>query len=59
MRRNRHKQIHKPTKETKYVEYSIRRIKRYIKLTVWVFLWFLIIMGIIWVVPEVWNWALG
>ena len=49
----------KGTRETRFVKYLIRRIKRYIKLTGWVFVWFLIIMAIIWVAPKVWNWALG
>jgi len=53
----RHKD--KGTRETMYVKYTTRRIKRYTILTIWIFLWFLIIMGIIWAVPKVWRLALG
>lgn len=59
MARFRHNRMHRPTRETSFVEYSVRRVKRYMRLTIWIFLWFLVIMGIIWVVPKVWNFVLG
>lgn len=49
----------KGTRETRFIKYSIRRVKRWFTLVVWLFLLFLLIMGLIWVVPKVWNWAVG
>lgn len=49
----------KGTKETRFIKYSTRRIKRLLKLTIWLFILFLLLMAIIWAVPKVWNLALS
>jgi hypothetical protein len=47
------------TKSAAYMEYSVRQIRRVAFIVIGLFLLFVVIMGIIWAVPRVWNWAMG
>ncbi len=49
----------KPSKESLWMGYFRRLIKRVIKVVLSLFILFLIVMGIIWAIPRVMNWALG
>ena len=49
----------KPTKEAYINRYIVRVIKRVTTIIFWLFVLFLLIMAIVWVIPKVWNWALG
>lgn len=53
-RRHRHS-----SQEAKATRYYARAIRRFISVTFWLFVLFLLVMGIIWAVPRVWYWALG
>ncbi len=45
----------KESNESRTTRYYIRMIKRITKLLIWIFVLFLIVMGIIWVVPRIWH----
>lgn len=49
----------KPTKWTLMIGYYTRSIKRAIEIAFWLFVLFLVIMGIIYAVPKIWHLALG
>lgn len=49
----------KPTKESLLTRYWVRLIKRVAKVVFWLFLLFLIVMGVTWAIPRVLSWALG
>jgi len=49
----------KSSKESRAMRYYVRAVKRFTTLAFWVFIAFCIVMGIVWAVPKVWNWALA
>ncbi len=49
----------KESDESKKMKYWVRAIKRFIKVIVWLFILFLIIMFITWTAPKIWYWALS
>ena len=49
----------KPTRESHFTKYLVRAIKRIAKVVVWLFILFLVVMGVIWVVPKVWKFVFG
>ena len=49
----------KPTQTTKAVRYYTRSIKRAIVLIGWAFVLFLVIMGVVYIVPKIWTAVLG
>ena len=50
---------HKESEEAKKTKYYVRAIKRLIILVVWLFIFFLVIMGIIYLAPKVWHLVFG
>lgn len=53
------RQEKKPSKEALRTRYYIRVTKRTIKLVLWLFVLFAIVMAIIWAVPKIVSRALG
>ncbi|MCX6741988.1 MAG: hypothetical protein NTX24_02315 [Candidatus Pacearchaeota archaeon] len=52
-RHKRHR--HKPSKEAEKTRYYARAIKRIVVLLIWLFVLFVIVMGIIWGIPKIWH----
>lgn len=50
---------YKESREANKTKYYARAVKRLIRLCLWAFLLFVVVMAIIWAAPRVWNWALG
>ena len=61
--RRKHKRmnnmINGGSNEARTVKYWVRAIKRFIVLLFWALLLFLIIMGIVYIVPKIWSFALS
>jgi len=53
------RQERRPSKEALGSRYAVRATKRVIRLVIWLFVLFVVIMAIIWVGPKIWHWALG
>ena len=49
----------RPSREAETTRYYARAVKRIISVAFWLFILFLLVMGIIWAVPKIWSWALG
>lgn len=49
----------KESAESRTTKYWARMIKRLTKLLFWLFILYLLVMGLIWAVPKIWQWALG
>ena len=47
------------SKEARRTKYYIRAIKRIIRLVFWLVLLFLIVMGLIYIVPKIWTFVFG
>ena len=50
---------HKPSQEASTVRYYGRAARRLIWLIVWLFVLFLVVMGLIYIVPKIWHFVLG
>lgn len=48
-----------PSDEAKFTRYLRRLLRRLIKVAIYGFILFSIIMGIVWTVPRMINWALN
>jgi len=49
----------KPSREAHFTRYSVRAIKRVMGVLFYLFLLFLVVMGLIWIVPKVWQMVMG
>lgn len=49
----------KQSKESKTTKYWVRAMKRIIKVLIWLFILFVIVMGLVYIVPKIWHFVLG
>jgi len=50
---------HRQSGEASATKYYVRATKRIIKLITWLFVLFLIVMGVMFVAPKVWHFVFG
>jgi hypothetical protein len=49
----------KSSREAKATRYYGRAIRRFVSVLFWLFILFLLAMGIVWAVPKIITWAFG
>jgi len=49
----------KPTSEALLTRYFVRATKRMLSVLFYLFILFLVVMGLIWIVPKIWKMVIG
>lgn len=55
----RFRKFNRETKETSFIKYAIRTLKRVGIFLIFAFIIYVLVMIIVWAAPKIWYWALG